>query len=501
MTFQPTSKDIRIVLAYCGSITMAMGLVQSVPLAVSLIAGEWSAALDFSIGASASLALGFALALLRVKDRGPAWVHGMTAAALSWLIVMALAAIPYWLSGSYASYLDAMFDTMSGFTTTGLTLNLDLDHLSLGLNTWRHVVTFVGGQGVIVLALAFLVSKPAGGYQLYVGEGKDERLLPSVIHTAKAIWRISMVYLLVGTAALFAVGLSIGLEPGRAFLHAAWMFMSSWSTGGFAPMSQNLLYYHSALYEGVTLVFFIIGSLNFALHYAVWTGDRRELKRNLELSSFLVTLTASTLVACTFLLKNGVYPEAVSLFRKGFYLIASGHTTTGLMNVYARQFALEWGDPALAVLIAVMLIGGSACSTAGGFKGLRVGLIWKGLVRETRRFLAPQSAVIEQPYNYHGRRILDDDQLRSASLVVIMYCASFGLATLAGTACGFPMTDAAFEAASVTGNVGFSIGVTTPAMPSFLKIVYIIIMWLGRLEFMAALTLFGFIRALLRRSK
>ncbi len=501
MTFKPTFKDIRIVLSFCGNVLIAIGFLNFIPLLVSLAWGEWSAALDFAIGAGAGLALGLSLASLKAKDRKPLWVHGMAAAALSWLMAMALAAIPYWLSGTYASFLDAMFDTMSGFTTTGLSLNLDLDHASLGLNTWRHLVTFVGGQGVIVLALAFLVSKPAGGYQLYVGEGKDERLLPSVMHTSKAIWRISLVYLALGTFVLFCAGLSMGLKADRAFLHASWMFMSSWSTGGFAPMSQNILYYHSAVYEALTMVFFLIGSFNFALHYAVWTGNRKELRRNLELSSFLITLSISTVAGCFFLFRGAVYPEAVSLVRKGFYLIASGHTTTGLMNVYARQFVLEWGDAALVVMIAVMLIGGSACSTAGGFKGLRMGLIWKGITRETRRLLASNSAVIEQSYLYHGRKLLDDGQLRSASLIVILYCASFALASLAGVAAGYPALDAAFEAASVSGNVGFSIGVTSPTMPDALKIVYIIVMWAGRLEFMAVLTLAGFIKALFRGIK
>lgn len=500
MLFKPTIKDIRIILSYCGTVIIGIGFLHLVPIVVSLYAMEWSVVLDFIISAMVCLILGYLFLGMKINDRKASWVHGMSAAALSWLIVMVLAAIPYWLSNTYNSYLDAMFDTMSGFTTTGLTLNLDLDHLSLGFNTWRHIVTFVGGQGVIVLALSFLVRKPSGGYQLYVGEGKDERLTPSVMHTAKSIWKISLIYLALGTLVLFVAGLFIGLNIEKAFLHGFWMFMSSWSTGGFAPMSQNLLYYHSALFEFLTMVFFILGSLNFALHYAVWNGNRKELKQNIELTSFIITISFFTIIACFFLSKNNVYPEIVSLVRKGFYMIASGHTTTGLMNIYARQFALEWGDTALLVMIIVMLIGGSACSTAGGFKGLRLGLIWKGIVRETRRLLAPHSSVIEQPYKYHGKKILDDNQLKFALLIVVLYCLTFGFTTVAGTVLGYPLIDASFEAASVTGNVGLSIGLTSPSMPALLKIVYILVMWAGRLEFMAVLTLLGFIRAFFRRN-
>jgi len=491
--------DWRLVFGYTGRVVIGFSALYLLPLATSLLAGEWSPAVDFLLGLGLALLVGIALLLVGASTARPAWIHGMVAAAVSWLVVMLLAAIPYILSGHFLSYLDACFDAMSGFTTTGLALIQDLDHVSLGLNMWRHVLTFVGGQGVVVLALAFLVNDPSGGYTLYVGEGKDERLFPSVIHTAKAIWRISMGYLLVGTAALFAAGIAIGQSPAQAFLHGLWMFMSSWSTGGFAPMSQNMLYYHSALYETLTMVFFVLGSLNFALHGAMWSGDRREIRKNLEVSTLAASLAVLVLVACAGLMRAGVYPDAMALFRKGFYLMVSGHTTTGLMNIYARQFALEWGDTAILAMIVAMLIGGSACSTAGGFKGLRVGLVAKALVRETRRIMAPSSAVIEQPYWYHGKKILDDAVLRNALMVIVLYTITFAATSLAGTAAGFPFLDAVFEAASVTGNVGLSIGVTTAAMPAFLKLTDIAVMWMGRLEFMAVIALVGFAAKSLRR--
>ncbi|MDP3177179.1 MAG: potassium transporter TrkG, partial [Spirochaetaceae bacterium] len=474
-------------------------LLELVPLATALLAGEWAVAIDFLVGTGAALATGLALAALGATDEKPAWIHGMAAAAISWILAALLAALPYWLSGHFASYLDAVFDAMSGFTTTGLVLMADLDHASIGLTMWRHVITFVGGQGMVVLALALILRDNRGGYPLYVGEGKDERLFPSVAHTAKAIWKISMGYLAAGTAVFAAAGLAIGLGPVSAFLNGLWMFMTSWSSGGFAPLSQNILYYHSGLYETVTLVFFTLGSLNFALHNAVLGGDRAEFRKNLESRTFAVTLGILSIVACGALARAGVYPGFATLFRKGFYLMASGHTTTGLMNVYARQFALDWGNVALLAMIIAMLLGGSACSTAGGFKALRVGIIWKGLVREARRLLAPSSALVEQRYWYHGERTLEDGILRNASFIVILYCATFAAASLAGTIAGYPFLDSVFESASVTGNVGLSIGVTTAAMSGALKVVYILVMWAGRLEFTAAIALAGLVAAFARR--
>jgi trk system potassium uptake protein TrkH len=275
--------------------------------------------------------------------------------------------------------------------------------------------------------------------------------------------------------------------------------MAAWSTGGFAPMSQNILYYHSGLYEGITLAFFILGSFNFALHNAVWSGNRKEILKNIETASFTVTLSLLLLIACWGLMKARIYPDFAALARKGFYQMASAHTTTGFMSVYPRQLANEWGDVANVAMIAAMLIGGSACSTAGGFKGLRVGIIWKAIVQETRKMLKPGAAVFPQRFNYHGRRNLTEAQVRSAGLIVIMYAGIFFLATLAGCAAGYPFLEAAFESASVTGNVGFSIGVTQAAMPAFLKVVYIFNMWAGRLEFMAVLATMAFIISFFRK--
>jgi len=499
MIGRPRADDFRLVLSYTGKVTVGVGLLMLLPLATALCFAEWAVAVDFLVGLGASWTIGCGLAWVGATRARPSWTHGMVTAGVSWLFVMAVAALPYWLSAHYLGYLDCMFDVMSGFTTTGLTLIQDLDHVSNGLNMWRHVLTFVGGQGIIVLALTFLVKDAAGGYKLYVGEAKDERLFPSVFHTAKVIWKISLVYLVIGTIALWAAGLLIGLDPVRALLHGLWIYMAAWSTGGFAPMSQNILYYHSALYEVLTVVFFVVGSFNFALHHAVWTGNRKEVFRNVETVSFAASLTALTLLACWGLMRLDVYPGAFALFRKGFYQLISGHTTTGYMTIYARQFALEWGDVALGAMIVAMLLGGSACSTAGGFKGLRIGILFHAVVQETRRLLKPSSAVFVQRFHYLEDRTLGEQQVRSAALIVILYVLTFAVTALAGTISGFSMSDSAFEAASVTGNVGLSIGVPSATMPDALKATYLLTMWAGRLEFMAVLATVGFLFSTVKR--
>lgn len=487
--------DLEIVTYFTGKIVIGIGLIQLLPLATSLIYAEWDIFLDFMIGMSIALILGYAMIITckNGKNKRLSWSHGMAVAAISWLIGMILSAIPYYMSGHYLSFLDASFDVMSGFTTTGMVLIQDLDHASNGINMWRHVLTFVGGQGMVVLALTFLVRGTSGAYKMYVGEAKDEQLLPNVISTAKAIWHISIVYLILGSVVLWILGIRIGMRPDRALLHGMWVFMAAWSTGGFAPQTQNILYYHDTLYEIGSFIFFVIGSFNFALHYAVWNKNKKEIFKNIEIVSMLTTVSLLTALAAKGLADQGAYGDLISMFRKGFYLLISGHTTTGFMTVYARQFYHEWGDVALLAIIIAMLIGGSACSTAGGFKGLRVGILFKALVQDIKRMILPESYVQIQKYHHIKDIILQDKQVRSAMLIILMYIFTFTFGTIAGVLYGYPFISAAFESASVTGNVGLSIGVTQASMPSGLKVIYIIIMWAARLEFISVLALGAFI--------
>lgn len=490
-----TYTDLEIIGYFVGKVMIGLAVMQIIPLVTALIYTEWDIFLNFVISGSIALIIGCILSLTcsNAKSKKLQWVHGMAVAALSWFIGMLLSAIPYYISGNYKSFLDACFDVMSGFTTTGLILIQDLDHVSNGINMWRHLLTYVGGQGMVVLALTFLVKGTNGAYKMYVGEGKDEQLLPNVISTAKAIWAISIIYLVVGSLVQWIIGMSIGMKPDRALLHGIWIFMAGWSTGGFAPQSQNILYYHSLTYELWTLVIFIIGSFNFALHYAVWNGNRKEIYKNIEIISMVVTVSLTWLIAVTGLMKLGVYPNAMALFRKGFYQLISGHTTTGFMSIYAKQMYNEWGDLAVFAVTVVMLIGGSACSTAGGFKGLRMGIIFKAFIQDVRKMILPESAIQVQKFHHIRDKVLEDSQVRSAMLIVILYVLSFSIGTMVALLYGYPLASAAFESASATGNVGLSIGITSPSMPNLLKIIYIILMWVGRLEFMSVLALAAFI--------
>lgn len=490
-------RDAKVIAYYTGFVTNVTAILMILPILTAIGFREWDMAIQFAISLTLAASIGFLLMHLGKEAKEStkvAWKHGLVTSALAWVLLMLLCAVPYYLSGHYLSYLDATFDVMSGMTTTGVTLAQDMDHMSMSLNVWRHILTFVGGQGVVVLALSFLFKQTHGAYKIYVGEAKDIELVPSVVGTARIIWFISLAYLLIGTLIYFVDGVFVtGLNPINALFHGFFMFASAWSTGGFAPMSQNVLFYHSISNEVVGMVFMILGSLNFGLHYAIWRGKHKEVYKNIEAQSFAVTVLLTSVFLVVGLSRTGLYPNAIAMFRKGIYHLLSAHTTTGFGTVYARQFMLDFGDFGALILIIAMLIGGSACSTAGGIKGLRLGIYFKALLADVKKQLRPERQVQVTKYHHIKDQVLDDGMVRATSTIIVCYLLLFALGTILGCYYGYPLTAAAFESASVTGNVGLSIGITSATMPNGLKMFYIIAMYLGRLEFMSVFAFIGFV--------
>lgn len=497
MLLRPRYSDIKIILYYLGKVTIGIGLLMLIPIITSAFFREWNAMFDFLIGMGASFSLGFLLIRLFFTKEDLNWMHGMIIVALTWLVATVLSAIPLYLSGHFLSFLDACFDAMSGYATTGLTLMQDIDHVSNTHNMWRHFMMYVGGQGIIVVVFTFLL-KATGMFAMYVGEGREEKILPNVINTARFIWLVSLVYLAIGTAALFVVGVFEGMLPIRAFLHGMWIFMAAWDTGGFTPQSQNVLYYHSMLFEIITISIMFLGALNFRLHYAVWTGNKKELCKNIEVITLFITVLGTFTLCAIGLVKMGVYPEAISMFRKGFYQLISGHVGTGYSTIYPRQFVLEWGGLAMVAVSIAMAFGGSACSTAGGIKALRIGIIYKALQQDIKKIIFPENAVVIQKFHHIKEIILEDKHVRAAAIILLCYLALYFLGAIIGMFFGYSPIEALFESVSAAANVGLSCGVTAATMPNFLKLTYIFQMWIGRLEFVSVFTLIQFIIALIK---
>jgi len=360
---------------------------------------------------------------------------------------------------------------------------------------------FIGGQGIVIVALSFFVKGFSGAFKMYVGEARDERILPNVIHSSRFIWLVSIVFLIIGTIALGLAGLACGMRPFNAFFHGACNFMTAFDTGGFSPQSQNILYYHSMPYEIITVVIMILGAINFKLHYHVWMGNRREIYRNIESRALFITVFVTFCITAIGLDKAGIYPKAIVMFRKGFYQLISGHTGTGFQTIYAGQFFSDWNDFAVVGVIMAMALGGAACSTTGAIKMIRIGIIAKAFMQDVKRILLPERAVVVQKFHHIKDVFLDDKLVRPALIITLAYFLFYGLGALIGMFYGYPFLNSLFESTSAAANVGLSCGITSPVMPAGLKLTYIVQMWAGRLEFMSVLALFGFFVAVVRGKK
>jgi trk system potassium uptake protein TrkH len=498
MLIKPRLDNLRVIGYYLGQIIISIGLVMLVPIAFGLLIGERGPALDFFIGLEIALIAGLILTKVCYTQKDPNWMQGMVVVSLAWLAAMFLGAIPLYLSGHWRSFLDACFDSMSGFATTGLVLVQNLDHLSFTHNLWRHLIMFIGGQGIVIIAISFFVKGLSGALKMYVGEAREEKILPNVINTARFMWLVSVIYLVLGTLALAGVGVAEGLGWKKALFHGACIFMAAFDTGGFTPHSQNIMYYHSFIFEIVTVVIMVLGALNFHLHYHIWTGNRREIYRNIETATLFISIMVTFMVTAVGLKHLGVYPQALALFRKGFYQLVSGHTGTGFQTIYARQFVMDWSSLSVVGVISAMALGGAVCSTTGAIKMLRIGIIFKTFVQDIKRIILPEKAVVVQKYHHIKSVFLEDKQARSALLITLAYILLYGLGALVGMYYGYPFLSSLFESTSAGANVGLSCGITGAFMPTPLKLTYILQMWAGRLEFISIFTLLGFFIAAIK---
>jgi len=242
----------------------------------------------------------------------------------------------------------------------------------------------------------------------------------------------------------------------------------------------------------------VLGAINFKLHYHLWMGNRREIIKNIETTTLFITIMATFSIVVVGLAQLGSYPGALLLFRKGFYQLISGHTGTGFQTIYPQQFIADWSHLALLGIIPAMALGGAVCSTTGAIKMLRIGIIFTALKEDLKRIIMPDKAIVIEKFHHIKEMLLEDRQVRSALIITLAYIILYGLGTLMGMFYGHPFLESLFESTSAAANVGLSCGITNAAMPTALKVTYIIQMWTGRLEFMSVFTIIGFLVAALK---
>lgn len=493
MLIRPIREDFRVIGFYLGRIFLIVAAAGVLPLIWAAAAREWEPFASFLLMIGV-FALGGVIGVRLAPDELKlGWSHGMVVVALTWLVVPIVGSIPLLLSGHFVKPLDALFDALSGLTTTGLSLLSDVDHLASSLNFWRHLLQFLGGQGIILAALSIFAG--TGGITLYFGEARDERILPSVTSTARFIWAVSVVHLVFGVSALGLVGwLVLGFDLPRALFHGLMIFFAGFDTGGFSPMSSSIGYYHSAIFEAVTAVLMVAGAMSFGLHYALWRGPRRAVFSNLETRTILSTFGFTMILTLLGLAATGLFTSVTGLTRHGAFQILSAHTGTGFSTVSSADLA-TWGGLAFGGMAIAMALGGMGSSTAGGVKSLRIGLTIRSVVNQIRQVLLPEHAVVGTAYHQSGRKHLTPALIQSVMIISLLYVALYLLGAGIGLAYGIPLQEALFESVSAAANVGLSVGVTDPSMPLLLELVYMLQMWAGRLEFVAVFSLFGFVYA------
>lgn len=478
-------QDLKVVLKYLGVLLIFFSLVFLAPLIVALCFGEYSHIIDFLIGFFVTINSGLLLLLFFRTTRQPNWIQGTMIVGMLWLVCMFLAALPLYLSGHYGSYLDACFEAMSGFATTGLTLSQDLETMALSMNFFRHLLMFVGGQGIIIVALSILFKPGSSSLSMYYAEARQEQIAPGLINTARFIWKVSLVYFLLGTAAFWLVLVREGFPLYRSLVYSMCTFMACFDTGGFAPFSQNIAYYHSFRFEIVACFFMILGAMNFALHYALWHGRRREILFNMEARTFLVGMFIMFLfVGITF-----PYNSYFRVFREGFFLLLSAHSGTGFSTVLAEDFFFSWHSVGIMFIIVAMSFGGGICSTTGGIKLLRIGVLYKTIKMYIKQAMSPPYSYVGSRYHHLKSVPLEEDVIKSSFAIFFLFVFCFFVGTVIAMLLGYETLAALFESVSATCNVGLSSGITSPLMPATLKVVYILQMWLGRLEFIAVIAI------------
>lgn len=490
MLIRPDGDDLRVIVYALGRIFTIVAVSGLVPLTWAALGREWHPFASFLLMIGVFAFLGQVCLGYRPRVDRLDWSHGMVVVALTWVIVPTIGAIPFVFSGHFGGPLDAMFDAMSGLTTTGLALVQDLDHLAPSLNFWRHLLHFLGGQGIVIAAL--LLFAGGGGLTLYYGEAREERILPSVRSTARFIWAVALVHLVAGVLVLGVIAHQVlGFEWKRAFFHALMIFFAGFDTGGFSPQSTSLGYYHSGIFELAAATMMTAGAMSFGLHFTLWRRGRREAFKNLETRTILTTFMGTMALTLLGLGIAGTYASVQGLTRQGFFQILSAHSGTGFSTVPSVELA-AWSGLALGGLIIAMALGGMASSTAGGVKALRIGLTVKAIANQIRQVLLPEGAAVGMKYYQGGRKRMTAELAQAALTVSLLYVALFVIGAGVAVAYGYGLQEALFESVSAGASVGLSVGVTQATMPAMLKITYILEMWAGRLEFVAVFALLGF---------
>ena len=458
------------IVSAVGMILLMGGILMSSPLLVLLVdREEFAHAASFIEPAGSMILLGWVLwrGFRRPLEHTLTVPEGGIVVVVSWILVILFSAWPF-TSILGLAYSRSVFEAVSGWTTTGLSV-VDVATAGRMVLLWRSVIQMVGGAGLAVLMMSAVVGPVGVG--ITSAEGRGDQLAPNVRRSAHLVLIIYIGYALSGILAYRVVGMSWFDAVNHSF--------AAVSTGGVSTRVENIGYWNSAAVEAVSVVLMILGNMSFVTAWLLWRGKLRLVMKNGEvrLMAFLIPVS----IAAAFLwTTSAIYPRMEKAIRVAVFETVSALTTTGFSSVVYD----DWNGFGVFMLVVLMLIGGGTCSTAGGIKQFRVHLLWRMLCVELRRQMLPRTAVSECAVWEGDKRVfVDDGRVRQVMIFLFVYLAIYVLGVLNLCACGFRLADSLFEFASALGTVGLSIGVTSAGMPDAALWAETIAMFLGRLEF------------------
>ncbi len=474
-------REVKTILHYTGDVCMLLGAAMLVPILVSFIYNEPRYIASFLSSAAISAVIGFALVKIFKIETQITLKSAMVFSTIIWLIACALGALPYYLSGEL-SYLNSYFEAMSGFTTTGFSMYSNLNAVSFTMNFWRAFTQWIGGLGIIFLLLALLRSTGADVMRLYLAEGREERLRPSIKHSTRVIVYIYVFFT--------AIGIILFLLAGMPLFDSVFYTFTALSTGGFGMQNTSILFYNSIWIEIAAMIIMMIGATNFALHYTVLKGNWKEYFRDIETKVAFSLIILSTILVTFVLYSHQVYGNDLLLnFRFALFQMVSAISTTGLQTAFYPDILSKWIGLGTFLMTIIMIIGAGSLSTGGGIKWLRLGVLLKGISWQVKSFILPGKAVMAKKIHHVTELKVTDDVLRITGGFVFTYLVIYIISVIIVLIYYNDISRVIFEVASALSNVGLSSGIITPDSPILVKLVFIIDFWVGRLEIWPVLLL------------
>jgi trk system potassium uptake protein TrkH len=473
---------LAIVVHLTGTLVRLFSPALLAPAVVSLLHDETRDALAFAVIFALTAALGTVMRRAGGPEAGDVArlrrIEGLAVVAVTWMAVAHVAAVPYVWAG--LGFVDALFESMSGLTTTGATVFTDFNAFGRGVFFWRALTHWLGGLGVIALFIAVLPRLAIGGRELFFAEAAgitDEKLTPQLRDTAIALWKVYTALTAAQVVALMLAGMSVYDAVCHAFATLA--------AGGFSPHPQSVAGYQSAAIDWIIIIFMFVAGANFALQYRAVRGSRNALTQDEEFRAYTAVVIVATVMVTIALLQQG--KTAVDAIRHGLFQVISILTTTGFAS---DDFQL-WNDQAKVVLLLLMFIGGCAGSAGGGPKVIRHVLMARLTLRELKRTLHPRAVL---PVKLGGR-VVPEHILRDVQVFMLFYMLTFAVGAGVVVLLGADLITGITASIACLGNIGPGFGPIGP-MGSFAdlhpisKIVLTVEMWIGRLEVLTVLVLF-----------